>query len=500
MQQSPHIPSGTYSSESSSPASAIDAANENGLGTKPKVATQLTTTLAAYVTIEFLAVTYSAFFSAYLYHALLLKSWSWHNFVSYTLAALALATLVLLISFGFRNFSAIRRQDRHKFLWSGIGSVALAFSFFLTTFFLTQLGDFYSRGTLIIQFVGACIAVGGTRVLFYSWLHSAIASGRIEARRVALIGDDAHCSAFADRLKSSGVRTVGHFHFPGYRSLKRTRAATPTIRKMIAQLRSLQLDDIIVLASESITPEMLNLTSSLAEIPAGIHIVSIAALDTIASAQITQFGTLRTLQLYRPPLSTFDLLLKRAFDLVCATVGLIVLSPLFLVVSIAIKLDSRGPVFFRQIRHGFNNEEINVFKFRSMTCMEEGHNFKQAVENDPRVTSTGRIIRSTNIDEFPQLINVLRGEMSIVGPRPHATAHNFLFTDLITPFSRRHNVKPGITGWAQVNGYRGATDTFEKMQRRIEFDLQYIDNWSFLFDMKIIAMTVFSKSAYINAY
>jgi lipopolysaccharide/colanic/teichoic acid biosynthesis glycosyltransferase len=132
--------------------------------------------------------------------------------------------------------------------------------------------------------------------------------------------------------------------------------------------------------------------------------------------------------------------------------------------------------------------------------MENGDQFTQATANDPRVTRVGRIIRGTNIDELPQLINVLYGNMSIVGPRPHATAHNALFNDMIIPFSRRHNVKPGITGWAQVNGYRGATDTFEKMQRRIEYDLHYIDNWSFLFDIKIIALTLFSKRSYLNAY
>jgi lipopolysaccharide/colanic/teichoic acid biosynthesis glycosyltransferase len=135
-----------------------------------------------------------------------------------------------------------------------------------------------------------------------------------------------------------------------------------------------------------------------------------------------------------------------------------------------------------------------------MTTMEDGDKFTQAVENDPRVTRVGRIIRHTNVDELPQLINVLRGDMSIVGPRPHATAHNAFFNNMIAPFSRRHNVKPGITGWAQVNGYRGATDTFEKMQRRIEYDLHYVDNWSLLFDLKIILMTIFSKSAYVNAW
>ena len=370
---------------------------------------------------------------------------------------------------------------------------------FSNDFFLAQLGELYSRATFVFQFGAVCIAVGLARTLFYTWLHTAIASGRIEARRVALIGNSAHCSAFSDRLMSSGVRTIGSFRFPASRNFTRSHAAGPAPQNMVAELRSLQLNDIIVLQDEAITHDTLNLVSSLAELPVGVHIVPIGKLDTIASAQMNQFGTLRTLQMYQPPLSTFDLFAKRVFDLVCATAGLIILSPLLMVVSIAIKLDLRGAVFFRQVRHGFNNEEIQVFKFRSMSCMEDGRTFTQAVENDPRVTRVGRIIRNTNIDELPQLINVLRGEMSIVGPRPHATAHNSLFVDLIAPFSRRHKVKPGITGWAQVNGYRGATDTFEKMHRRIEYDLQYIDNWSFLFDIKIIVMTLFSKRAYTNA-
>jgi len=141
-----------------------------------------------------------------------------------------------------------------------------------------------------------------------------------------------------------------------------------------------------------------------------------------------------------------------------------------------------------------------VFKFRTMITAEENDGFTQTVKKDPRVTRIGRVLRLSSVDELPQLFNVLSGEMSIVGPRPHATAHNKVFEEKISPFKRRHNVKPGITGWAQVSGYRGETDTLDKMQRRIEYDLYYIDHWSFLFDIKIIIMTLFSKKAHMNAY
>ena len=157
-------------------------------------------------------------------------------------------------------------------------------------------------------------------------------------------------------------------------------------------------------------------------------------------------------------------------------------------------------MLFSQRRHGYNNSLIRVYKFRTMTVMEDGNDFRQVTKNDARVTGIGRFLRQTSIDELPQLYNVLIGDMSIVGPRPHAIAHNHMFNDRIPSFWRRHNIKPGITGWAQVNGCRGETDTMQKMRRRIDYDLEYIDRWSLFFDLRIMLMTVFSKHAHFNAY
>ena len=460
-------------------------------------ATHLNTALTIYAMIEFLVVASSAYFGSAVYHFF---NWnSWRPASAYILAAVVIATLVLLSSIGFHNFIAFQRQPRHIFLWRGIGAVALAFSVFVTLLFLTQSGEAYSRGSLIFQIGCVGIAVVSARSVFYSWLQAAIASHRIEARRVVLIGNATDCSKFAGRLKASGIQTIGTFRLPDDSDCKNA-AANQTISKLISQLRTLRADDIIVLAMNKFMPVIFDFTASLAELPAGIHVVPIEALNALASSQIAEFDNLHTIQVQQPPLSVFDLCVKRTFDFTFATIGLIALSPLFLIVSIAIRLDSPGPIFFRNTRHGFNNDKIRVFKFRSMISIEDGDQFTQAKKNDQRITRIGQIIRRTNIDELPQLINVLCGEMSLVGPRPHATAHNALFNDVIAPFSRRHNVKPGITGWAQVNGYRGVTDTLEKMQRRIEYDLYYIDNWSFLFDVKIIIMTLLSKKAYLNAY
>jgi Undecaprenyl-phosphate glucose phosphotransferase len=256
----------------------------------------------------------------------------------------------------------------------------------------------------------------------------------------------------------------------------------------------------VILTSEADVASALALASAVSDLPVDVHVVPVGSIDLMAVSRITQFGDMVTMRIFQSPLTPLNRAIKRAFDVVAAIAGLILASPLFLIVPLAIKLDSRGPVVFRQTRHGYNNEPIRVLKFRSMTVMEEGDNFKPVVRGDRRVTRLGRVLRHTNLDELPQLFNVLVGDMSIVGPRPHATSQNEAFGKLISSFSRRHNVKPGITGWAQVNGYRGDTDTLDKMQRRVEHDLYYIDNWSLLLDLKIIVMTFFSTKVYWNAY
>lgn len=182
--------------------------------------------------------------------------------------------------------------------------------------------------------------------------------------------------------------------------------------------------------------------------------------------------------------------LKRLEDIVIAASALFFLLPLFLIVALLIKLDSPGPILYRQQRYGFNNRPFSIYKFRSMRVHQEKSNtVTQATRNDPRITRSGAFLRRSSIDELPQLLNVLEGSMSIVGPRPHAIPHNEYYGTLFAEYNARHNVHPGITGWAQANGLRGETDTEEKMRRRVEYDLYYIENWSLLFDIKIIWMT-----------
>jgi Undecaprenyl-phosphate glucose phosphotransferase len=207
------------------------------------------------------------------------------------------------------------------------------------------------------------------------------------------------------------------------------------------------------------------------------------------------------LNVFEKPLAGWNYIVKIIEDRVLAAGILVLIMPLLLLLSALIKLDSRGPVLFRQKRYGFNNEVIEVFKFRTMYVDRcEDQLVAQATKYDPRVTRVGRILRRTSLDELPQFLNVLSGTMSIVGPRPHAVAHNEQYSRLIDEYLARHRVKPGITGWAQVNGLRGETETLDKMEQRVRYDLYYIENWSLLFDIRIILRTLFVGFSHPNAY
>src|SRR5215471_2170672 len=460
---------------------------------------RLSAAITKLVILEFLVVAASASLASIIYNEAVVKEWpSAHIYIA---AALFLAAMVESVALGFGHYRNCQSQPRHAFLWSGFGAVALAFSFLLSTLFLLKFAEPYSRVTFIFQFITVQAAVLSARTFFYSQLQSSIAAGLVNARRVVLIGDLDNCGDFSGRLKATGIRTVGSYSFPGRLDPDAgSNSAELELRRLIEACRRLRPDDILILAKQDSLAQIASLVVSLSEVPAGIHALPVEATDLLIAARIVEFGNIVTMQVLRPPLSQIQRIAKRLFDIVVSAASLLALSPLLMFVAIGIKLDSRGPVLFRQTRHGYNNETIRVFKFRSMTTLEDGDNFVQAARNDSRVTRFGAILRRTNIDELPQLINVLRGEMSIVGPRPHATAHNKMFESKISVFSRRHVVKPGITGWAQVNGYRGATDTLEKMQRRVEHDLYYVDNWSFWLDLRIVVMTVFSRTAYTNAY
>jgi Undecaprenyl-phosphate glucose phosphotransferase len=497
MQSQPHRP---LLNQRTGAASALLSSEE---AMRPSHRPQpLSVAITKLVIQEFFVVLGAAYLASAIYHEAMVMEWPSSHL--YLAANLFLAVTVELVALGLGQYKNSQSQSRHAFLFSGFGAVALAFSFLLSALFLLKITELYSRVTFVFQFVTVEFAVLAARAFFHSRLQRSITAGLVNARRVILLGDAIDRAEFANRLKATAVQTVGSFPFP----IRHDHSgdgdppdhAGRGLRRLVEACRRLKPNDILVLAKQDCLSQLDGLICSLSEVPAGLNVVLVEAAACLTSARIVEFGNTVTIQVLRPPLSQLQLVAKRVFDVVVAAAGLMILAPLLSIVAIAVKLDSPGPVLFRQTRHGYNNETIKVCKFRSMTRPENGDHFVQAVRNDSRVTRVGAILRRTNIDELPQLINVLRGEMSIVGPRPHATAHNEMFEGKIAVFSRRHVVKPGITGWAQVNGYRGATQTLEQMQRRVEHDLYYIDNWSFWFDLRIIVMTVFSKTAYINAY
>lgn len=214
---------------------------------------------------------------------------------------------------------------------------------------------------------------------------------------------------------------------------------------------------------------------------------------------VTEIANIPIIEINGTPISASSRLLKRIEDIILSSIIIIFISPILLLASLAIKLTSNGPIIYKQERQGWNGKTIKIYKFRSMYFSEKNE-FKQATKNDSRITPIGRFIRKTSIDEFPQFLNVLQGRMSLVGPRPHVVSMNTDYMDKIDNYMQRHKVKPGITGWAQVNGFRGETDTIEKMEKRIEYDLYYIQNWSLWLDLKIVFLTIFKGFIGKNAY
>jgi putative colanic acid biosynthesis UDP-glucose lipid carrier transferase len=263
-----------------------------------------------------------------------------------------------------------------------------------------------------------------------------------------------HCKGVADFVSANGVSAI-------YIALPLSNV--PRIGEMIRELR--------------------DTTASIYFLP------DVFAFDLI-QGRLVNIDGMPALSVCDTPFHGMDAVLKRAFDVALASVALIAFAPLMVACAIGVKLSSPGPVLFRQRRYGLNGEEINIYKFRSMTVCEDGAAVAQATRNDPRTTRLGRFLRRTSLDELPQLFNVLEGKMSLVGPRPHAVAHNELYRKLICGYMIRHKVRPGISGWAQVNGLRGETDTVDKMSARVKFDIDYLNQWSIWLDIKILVRTV----------
>jgi putative colanic acid biosynthesis UDP-glucose lipid carrier transferase len=272
------------------------------------------------------------------------------------------------------------------------------------------------------------------------------------------------------------------------------------VDQVIALARKFDVAEIFFAADFQRWFEVSRVVRELCALPVPMTFLPDEADEALFQKPWRRFGSTVGIEFRRAPLSLGERIVKRLLDLTCALCGLILLLPFFLLIALAIKLDSPGPVLFLQSRHGFNNRRFNILKFRTLTVLEDGSTVLQVVRGDSRVTRIGSWLRKTSIDELPQLFNVLAGDMSIVGPRPHAVAHDNHYSNLISSYAFRHHVKPGITGWAQIHGCRGETPTVGSMEQRVLHDIWYVENWSLLLDLQIILRTAIEVVRGQNAY
>jgi putative colanic acid biosynthesis UDP-glucose lipid carrier transferase len=325
-------------------------------------------------------------------------------------------------------------------------------------------------------------------------------------QRVAVIAGAGELGAqLAERLRTTpflGIRCAGFFDDRG---AERMRGAGP--HECLGRLADLadyakkhRVDLIYITLPMASQPRILKLLDELRDTTASIYFAPDIFLYDLIQARMDAIGGMPVVAVCETPFCGIDGLIKRTSDLVLASAILLLIAPLMLAIAIGVKLSSPGPALFKQRRYGVDGREIVVYKFRTMTVLEDGDAIRQATRDDPRVTPFGAILRRYSLDELPQFINVLQGRMSVVGPRPHAVAHNELYRKLIKSYMIRHKVKPGITGWAQVNGFRGETDDIDKMRARIEHDLAYLRNWSLRLDLAIVLKTVFVVLKRQNAY
>ena len=439
------------------------------------------------------AILFSAAFSLFAYHA-----WAYPGFVGfdlydnpgYAVAALFLVPSIMRRDYVFAHYLSFRGHFRRTLMmWN------VAFASALMLAFLMKASADLSRGTAVFFYAGGLTSVLVVRLSLVRIVTARFGSGGIAQKRICLVGFEEEINRFVNHYRPStlGMRVVASSVLRGPDSL------SDDLALAAASARVLKPEEVFILAPWSNKETIEACITAFLRVPAAIHLGPERILDRFDDMHIERIGNIASLHLVRRPLSTFEVLTKRALDIAAGLFAFVLLSPLLALAAIAIKLDSPGPVLFFQRRYGFNQEPFNIIKFRSMTSLDNGRAIVQASASDIRITRVGRFIRRCNIDELPQLINVLRGDMSLVGPRPHAMAHDQQYVRNIALYARRHNVKPGITGWAQVNGYRGETDTDDKMRARVEHDLNYIDHWSIWFDIKILVLTVFSRKAYANA-
>lgn len=411
-----------------------------------------------------------------------------------------LAGFGILTAALFTTFFGLRRGYSVASLSDVATQVRLVVQTWLLTYFLigwvaflTKSSADLSRGVVSIHFL---LGLGGVALLHGAgarWLATHFSSNRISLRRVALILEASAVDVddLRRHFESKGVEVVGHSVLDPGTITSRPFAGSCRIalRELRATMATTKIDAVYLFMPWSDGRRIAELRAIFGPLPVPILLFADRSTETLLARPPVRLGRLVGFELQRSALSRFDRAAKRLLDIAVAGIALLLLSPLLALTSVGILIETGRPILFRQKRKGFGARPFDILKFRSMTVQENGPDVLQATRNDARVTRLGRMLRRTSIDELPQIVNVLRGDMSIVGPRPHAMAHDDHYDRLIATYAFRQHVKPGITGWAQINGHRGETREVGQMSARVEHDLWYINNWSLWLDIKIIALT-----------
>ncbi|HEY4202435.1 MAG TPA: exopolysaccharide biosynthesis polyprenyl glycosylphosphotransferase [Devosiaceae bacterium] len=378
--------------------------------------------------------------------------------------------------------------------WTGAFAVAL-----LGAFLAGKTGDL-SRVSLTSAYVIGLPVLVGVRGVAHTAVGTRIRAGRLQYRKFAIIGNAADVTRFLlnGSLWRWGYQLAGRLHLENVRDdtgALQEQVIVDNAKEWVAKGAGY----IVVVGELEDVDGLERLTNQLKRFAVNVACAPATDNTSFKFLDVVPMGANNALRFLRKPMGDRAVLLKRSLDVCGALFGLVLLAPLFALVAVIIALDSPGPVFYRQERRGFNGETFYIWKFRSMRVTESGRQMTQVRAGDDRITRVGRFIRAKSIDELPQLINVLRGEMSLVGPRPHALVHDDALGHELASYAHRQRIKPGITGWAQINGYRGETSTFEQIEGRTLHDLYYIDNWSIFLDCWIIVLTVFSRKMRLNA-
>src|SRR5215470_9953977 len=422
-----------------------------------------------------------------------------------TIAALAVLAFQAADIYDVQGFrTPVRQITRLGVAWTVVFFIAMGAAFF------AKFEGMFSRVWLAGLYIVGFIALIGLRIVLAGIVRHWTREGRLDRRAVVVGGGEAG-ESLIEAIKAqldSDVHVVGVFDDRGDDRSPNTLAGRQklgTVDDLVEFARRTRVDLVIFSLPISAESRILQMLKKLWVLPVDIRLSAHSNKLQFRPRSYSYIGSVPVLDVFDRPITDWDVVMKWLFDKIVGGLVLLAAAPVMALVALAIKLDSRGPIFFKQKRYGFNNEMIEVYKFRSMYADKtDATASKLVTKDDPRVTRVGRLIRKTSLDELPQLINVVfKGNLSLVGPRPHAVhakAADQLYDEAVDGYFARHRVKPGITGWAQINGWRGETDSELKIQRRVEHDLYYIENWSVLFDLYILAMTPLALAKTENAY